>query len=100
MNQLERIDKFIMSLEGNGILNSENLSVILSSDLDLIGGDNGLCSNESIATCQTNLHCVNVDFCLGADNSDCANKNKTLQSCGGSIKNPCLDTNLSPTTCK
>lgn len=85
MKQLERIEKFLVSLEERGVLQSNQLSYVVSTDLDKLGGDNTYqnvgCNNESTISCGSNEHCTNFDLSCGSSvNRDCNNTNKSLCS--------------------
>lgn len=77
MKQLDRIDKFLKSLEDNGIITAEMQSVVLSPDFGLLGGDNdGECTNRTAACNGQNAICTNYDVC-GSDASNGTCKNLT-----------------------
>lgn len=75
MKQLDRIDKFLKSLEDNGIITAEMQSVVLSPDFGLLGGDNdGQCINRTAACNGVNNVCTNYNVCTSdASNETCKN---------------------------
>lgn len=104
MKQLDRIDKFLKSLEDNGIITAEMQSVVLSPDFGLLGGDNeglGGCSNSSSACNGKNTICTNYDVCDStAKNGQCSNANTVLLTCKPSSTNTkqtgCTDFKTNP----
>ncbi len=53
----------------------EEQSVICSSDVNLIGGDNGKCNNAGSGCVSINGNCLNIStICSIAINNDCTNK--------------------------
>lgn len=72
-----RIENFLMSLETNGMLTGEQQSMVLQSELDMIGGANtGDCTNKVAETCGgVNSVCANFGVaCGGGLNSKCSNE--------------------------
>ena len=75
--QIKRIQGFVESLEKN-VLNEEQQSLVLSSDLNSIGGDNkGICINEIESACSgKNENCTNRNVCdLTTNTKKCSNTN-------------------------
>lgn len=91
MKQLERIEKFLVSLEERGVLQSNQLSYVVSTDLDKLGGEdyqNKGCINESTIGCGSNYKCTNLDLSCGlSSNTDCSNSNKSEKLCNPKPQN-------------
>lgn len=76
--QISRIEEFVNSLT-DGKLQPEEC-IVLSSELSLIGGDNGRgsCTNQDVKACGgVNKRCTNHGVCGTSDNTkNCINKPK------------------------
>lgn len=72
--KLSRIDDFVNSLGNSGLTENQE-SVLLTCDLDSIGGNNDKnCNNASSACETTNTGCTNRgDYCKVSNNSECVN---------------------------
>ena len=72
--QLSRIESFVTNLVNNEFTNGQ-MAMVLSADCDVVGGDNGTCTNEGGAMpCgDTNRTCGNSGPC-GTKNGTCENK--------------------------
>ena len=95
MEKLGRIEKFLVTLEQNGTLGEMQQSVILSGEMNSLGGldvgptNRTACTNYIYSACHgTNEKCVNYDTaCGGAINEECITKkaetlfNQTIEAC-------------------
>ncbi|MCD8032432.1 MAG: hypothetical protein LUF85_16815 [Bacteroides sp.] len=78
--QLIRIEEFVTSLE-NPILEENQQAVVLQSELSVIAGDNGTCSNDGALSCSgINKRCTNYGHvCDTSDNGkNCKNYDKII----------------------
>lgn len=83
--QLSKIQSFVASVVNNDFSEGQQ-SMILSADLEVVGGDNSKCENAAVESCSaTNGKCTNSGNC-GTSNGDCSNKPVLIQP----GRNPCL----------
>lgn len=76
---MKRIEGFLKSLESNGIMAAGQMSLVMTPEMELVGGDNsGTCQNSDFNSCsgQKNGSCTNYSVCLKSDNVNCINKPK------------------------
>ena len=80
MNQINRIEEFISSIE-NGEIRDDSQSFVVNGDLSSIAGDNGWkCSNSTQDGCSgTNRKCTNNKGACGASTNRgrCSNSDST-----------------------
>ena len=87
MTKLDRIDRFLKSLEGKGIITADMQSVVFSPEFGMLGGNNvgdadHHCMNSGTGCDGTNQYCTNEDACSSkADNRICVNTNKKSLVC-------------------
>lgn len=83
MNQINRIEEFISSIE-NGEIRDDSQSFVLNGELSSIAGDNGWkCPNSTPNGCSgTNRKCVNTQGACGASDNKgrCSNSDSTTTS--------------------
>ena len=93
MKKIDRIDGFLKSLEGKGIITAEMQSMVFSPDFGMLGGSNSDtvegCTNSSTACNGTNSVCTNWNVCdSNAKNGKCDNLNSSPLLCNPQGKNP------------
>ena len=94
MKKIDRIDGFLKSLEGKGIITAEMQSMVFSPDFGMLGGDNAgtaekNCSNTGNGCNGVNGYCTNVNICsTDALNGICKNTNLLSPACKPSETNP------------
>lgn len=88
MKQLDRIDRFLKSLENDGIITAEKQSAVFSPDFGMLGGSNttlepGGCTNKTAGCNGTNVICTNYDDKCDstAKNEKCENLNSSITVC-------------------
>lgn len=82
MEKSERIEKFLVTLEQNGTMGEMQQSVILSGEMNSLGGINVVptnkagCSNYQYSSCSgINQGCINYGTaCGGSTNEACTNR--------------------------
>lgn len=81
--QLSKIEEFVTSVESTQMAD-EQLSLVLSSSSNVIGGANGKgqCSNYDVDACGgVNKRCTNYGVCGTSDNTrNCINKPKPIST--------------------
>ncbi len=94
MKRLTRIDGFLKSLEGKGVITAEMQSMVFSPDFGMLGGDNvgtakKNCSNGGNGCNGVNGYCTNIDVCSDdAINGSCKNTNLLSPACKQVETNP------------
>lgn len=77
--QLSKIQSFVASVVNNDFSEGQQ-SMILSADLEIVGGKNGACENANTLSCSdTNKVCVNYAATCGSDNGKCKSFCTTLK---------------------
>lgn len=114
MKKIDRISRFLKSLEGKGIITADMQSVVFSPEFGMLGGDNEgdakhNCVNSGGGCEGRNDYCTNEDVCTSKyDNGICKNTNVKSPACnisgGNSDIHLCGTTiivaNRSTTLCK
>lgn len=82
--QLSKIQSFVASVVNNDFSEGQQ-SMILSADLEIVGGENSVCENAGADSCLAkNEKCTNLANC-SISNDSCINKPVVKPG-----RNPCL----------
>lgn len=77
--QLSKIQSFVASVVNNDFSEGQQ-SMILSVDLEIVGGKNGTCENANTLSCSgRNGTCVNNVSTCGSKNGECKSSCTTLK---------------------